>query len=295
MTTRQGAILVALGAAAILAACDRLPSQDAPFSRIPIPDIESQYLGNLYWVNDEEIFIPTERKGLGLVLNVEGHVRDAEGSVEAYWYSGCNGGGSVYQINPYSMVEQDAMLRKLQESSCAVAKFPPSHDQATYWASFSLLSQHGYVTLPSAVGSALLHKPDGSAVPLTALNRVRLVGVQNNLRYYAFKGAYLLHNTRPKEIEWLYSHATLEVVQIVGVLDRPGNSNIYSTRVGFIQQYSQSEPWTFVLLNDGKFFDIEKRRLVRAVAVSPNGCRVAYAFLTTNNRDKLALIDVCHK
>jgi len=262
------------------------------FSRVPIPRIETDgSSGHIFWINAEELYFRPE-KGPAQILNIP--MRNIRKAVGDFWSMGCRGGGPVYQANPFSTVENDIIFRTLQASSCAVAQYPPSNDQTTGWASFSLLADHGYVTLSSQHGDALLHKQDHSTITLNGLKAKELYGVINNVRFYPFKGAYLLHNTRPKEVTWLYPSGKLETISLNGVLDPRGNSWIYATKNGFLQSYYVWPYWRFVLLKGYSAIDIETRP-VKHIAVSPDGCKVAYDYVENMKTQPtmLNLIDVC--
>lgn len=303
--------LVVIATIGLVTACSRNPAeQDKPktssnadsaetvstprVTLIASPLDEVEQSSHLFWVNEDEIlFYP---KGAGLdsvakILNVKTQkIRSSEANI---WYRGCKGGSSVRQANPYSKIEDDQILRAIQGSECAIAMYPPSRDQSTYWASFSLLANDGYVTLPAAESDAVLHKSDNTLVPLQGLNAKRLYGVNEHLVFYPHKGAYLLHNTHPKEVFWLYPDGKLESIPIKP-LDVPGNAMIFATKSGFIQNHYQWPKWRFVLLGS-ETVDIEQHP-VWGVAVNPDGCKVAYKTTedVKTNIVTLKVIDVCH-
>jgi hypothetical protein len=261
----------------------------SPFSRITIPRIEVEHARGLFWTGTEDILFYPKNSRIAKILNIAtGKIREAAEDVR-----GCKGGEDIYQANPYSRVEKDEQLRSLQNSPCAIAMFPPSHDQATYWASFSLLAADGYVTLPLASGDAVLHKPDQTSTTLTGLNSVKLYGVSQHVVFYPFKGAYLLHHAQPKEITWLYPGGKLETVELKDAIAPGGNSLIYATKTGFIQTYYLWPKWGSVLLGSG-VVHLERNPVWR-VAVHPEGCKVAYSYTEEikTNAELLNLIDVC--
>lgn len=142
----------------------------------------------------------------------------------------------------------------------------------------------GRLFLPQGYYGPLDFQPNGASAPIQvgigadAFVSWRTTGI----RYYPFKGAYLMATDRPPvdrfRFWWLYPDGKKKDIAIAGgPWDRyASSSNFQATKAGIIAHVMETGDWDLRLVGENGFTNLVSR--VYRYAVSPDGCKVAYIY-----------------
>lgn len=152
---------------------------------------------------------------------------------------------------------------------------------------------------------------DGERVTLVGYKNydVRTTYMTSGIRFYTFKGAYLLAEQgfygKPSTVWWLYPEGTAEKVDMpTGPWDRPSRmvSSFTASRAGILIHLPIAGDYNLYAVRSGRASVLLKGFVTRH-AISPDGCKIAYLYKAPGPKSDdtlspipvLRLLDVCVK